>query len=120
MSCTHCHSRRKCLANAVPISSDIEKAVFRSSTLKKGQALTVRPDLSLVYTVKFGAVKLVKLSGYFEEQIVGFYDAGDMLSPEILNISGGEYRAVSLQDAVVCELSYDRLIGRTLSRLTKP
>lgn len=115
-SCAVCNQVQHCLPQGLN-EEDVKifgQAVRRHRTLKRGEPLFYQGEtLDSVYLVRSGALKLYALSDDGDEQILGFYQPGDMLGLDAVSSGVHDCTAVALETSSVCELKFSHLTEMT-------
>lgn len=111
-ACKDCTLRELCL----PLGLDehdlgeLDKAVKRRRTLKKGEMLYRYGDpLHALYALKSGTVKSTGLMEDGRAQVTGFYLAGELLGIDAINSDRHPCSAEALETSEVCEIPFAAL-----------
>ncbi len=122
--CSRCASRQSCLPLALPDEPRcrLERLVRLQRRVKSGESLyRHRAESGSLYAISAGSFKTTLAGSDGEEQIAGFFIAGDMLGLDALWTRRHMSRAVALEDSLVCVLPYPALreLGRELPELAE-
>ena len=123
-NCLSCRQAQTCLPQGLS-SQEIRKfsaAVKRNRVFQRGDALFRQGDkLDSLYLIRSGTVKIYSLNDDGDEQVLGFYLAGDVVGLDALDEGIHDCTAVVLETSGICELSFNKLedLALTLSGLQR-
>ena len=112
VSCSDCSLNPICLPLAVSGSElvQLDDIIRRGQPLKKGSHLfNAGEPFSSVYAVRSGSVKTYSTTEDGEEQVTGFYLAGEILGMDGINTNHHNNSAKTLESSSVCEIPFDQL-----------
>jgi len=106
-SCMACTHKSSCLAQELR-SDEIDyfnTAVIHSHRLNSGEHLYRMWDpVRSVFTVLSGSIKIYRLSENGSEDIIGFYQPGELVAIDAIGIDTHPSSAVALEPSSVCEI----------------
>jgi CRP/FNR family transcriptional regulator len=111
-ACKDCSLRELCLPLGLSEADigELDKAVKRRRTLKKGENLYRFGDpLHALYAIKSGAVKTTGLMEDGRAQVTGFYLSGELLGIDAINSDQHPCSAEALEATEVCEIPFPAL-----------
>ena len=112
VSCSDCSLNPICLPLAVSGNdlNQLDNIIRRGQPLKKGAHLfNAGESFRSVYAVRSGSLKTYSTTEDGEEQITGFYLAGEILGMDGINTNHHNNFAKTLEASSVCEIPFDQL-----------
>ncbi len=110
--CAECSLNPICLPVAIaPEDLDqLDSIIQRSRPLHRGDHLYwEETPFEAIYAVKAGALKAYTTTDSGEEQVTGFYLAGEVVGMDGIHTDQHMSSAVALETTSVCEIPFDRL-----------
>jgi CRP/FNR family transcriptional regulator len=108
-ACKECSLRELCLPLGLSDTDigELDKAVKRRRTLKKGEHLYRFGDpLQVLFAIKSGAVKTTGLMEDGRAQVTGFYLSGELLGIDAISSDQHPSSAEALESTEVCEIPF--------------
>ncbi|HEX4974569.1 MAG TPA: fumarate/nitrate reduction transcriptional regulator Fnr [Pseudomonadales bacterium] len=112
VTCTDCSLNPICLPIAVSKDElvQLDEIIKRGRPLKKGEhAFNAGEAFRSVYAVRSGSLKTYTVSEDGEEQVTGFYLAGEVLGMDGINTNKHTNSAKALESSAICEIPFERL-----------
>ncbi|MBL4608776.1 MAG: fumarate/nitrate reduction transcriptional regulator Fnr [Pseudomonadales bacterium] len=112
VTCSDCSLNPICLPIAVSKDEliQLDEIIKRGRPIKKGEHIfNAGEGFRSVYAVRSGTLKTYTLTENGEEQITGFYLAGEILGMDGINTNHHSNSAKALEASAVCEIPFERL-----------
>ncbi len=112
ISCESCSLAELCLPRGLNKEelAELDKVVRQARPLQKGEHLFRSGDqLSSLYTVRSGSIKLFTHSDDGDEQIIGFYLPGEIIGLDGIEKNSHSCSAVALETSSLCTFPYTQL-----------
>ncbi len=112
VTCSDCSLNPICLPIAVSKDEliQLDEIIKRGRPLKKGEhAFDAGEPFRSVYAVRSGTLKTYTVAEDGEEQITGFYLAGEVLGMDGINTNRHSNSAKALEASAICEIPFERL-----------
>jgi CRP/FNR family transcriptional regulator len=112
VACKDCTLHELCLPAGLAGSDldELDKAVRRRRTLKKGDALYRFGDpLRALYAIRHGSIKTIGLMEDGRAQVTGFFLPGELLGIDAINADTHPCSAEALETTEVCEIPFQSL-----------
>jgi len=118
LSCYSCNIRGTCLAEKLSITSNHScRLVKNRKVFTKGQHIFRGGDeTKAIYIVSSGSIKSYVVMENGEEQVLGFYLAGDVIGLDAMGSQQHRSSSIALETVTVCKLSLAELYARTLGK----
>jgi CRP/FNR family transcriptional regulator len=111
VDCRNCSLYRLCLPVGIDECDleDLNRIIRRRRPLPRGGLLFVRGHaLEAIYAVRAGSIKTYTVAPNGQEQITGFYQAGDLLGLDAIHTATHPCTAKALETSAICEIPFDR------------
>lgn len=111
VDCRNCSLYRLCLPVGVDACDleDLNQIIRRRRPLPRGGVLFTRSHpLEAIYAVRAGSLKTYTVGPNGQEQITGFYQAGDLLGLDAIHTATHPCTAKALETSAICEIPFDR------------
>lgn len=112
VTCSDCSLNPICLPIAVNKDEliQLDEIIKRGRAIKKGEHIfSAGEGFSSVYAVRSGTLKTYTITEDGEEQITGFYLAGELLGMDGINTNHHSNSAKALESSAVCEIPFEKL-----------
>ncbi|WP_248323796.1 MULTISPECIES: fumarate/nitrate reduction transcriptional regulator Fnr [unclassified Caballeronia] len=110
--CSTCSMQRVCMPSGLTPdeSARLDAIICSTRTVRRGESLYRCGDaFQSLYAVRSGCFKTVVLHREGQEQLTGFYLAGDALGLDGVSSDHHSCDAIALEDSVVCIIPFDLL-----------